>query len=156
LETLALRAALAVAEALEALGLPGTGLKWPNDLVVEGRKLAGILIELQGEWGGAQQAIVGDRPRRTALAAALLDHLCATLERLERGEDDGWRARWRAREQYRGEVVRLLQDGGELIGVHRGVAEDGALLLEQDGRLRRCYAGEMSLRPAHADPETRP
>jgi len=184
LETLALRAALAVAEALEALGLPGIGLKWPNDLVVEGRKLAGILIELQGEWGGAQQAIVGvgvnvhlpaeaaraidrpwidlatlmgaDRPRRTALAAALLDHLCATLERLERGEDDGWRARWRTREQYRGEVVRLLQDGGELIGVHRGVAEDGALLLEQDGRLRRCYAGEMSLRPAHADPETRP
>ena len=184
LETLALRAALAVAEALEDLGLPGVGLKWPNDLVADGRKLAGILIELQGEWGGAQQAIVGvgvnvhlppeaartidrpwtdlatlmgpERPSRTALAAALLDRLCATLERLERSEDDDWRERWRARELYRGEPVRLLQEGGEIQGVYRGIAEDGALLLESDGRLRRCYAGEMSLRPAHADPETTP
>ncbi len=173
LETLALRSALVLAETLDALGLAGIGLKWPNDLLVNGRKLAGILIELSGEWGGPQHAIIGigvnchlpddspidqqwtdlqremgpRRPDRNRLAAALLERLGAMLDELQRGHPSPWRRRWARYELYRDRPVRLHQGPHAIYGIHRGVAEDGALLLERDGRLQRHYAGDVSLRP---------
>lgn len=59
LPALSLAVGVAVAESLRELGFVGIGLKWPNDLLVDGRKLGGILIEHRGEMGGACQVIVG-------------------------------------------------------------------------------------------------
>jgi BirA family transcriptional regulator, biotin operon repressor / biotin---[acetyl-CoA-carboxylase] ligase len=56
---LAPAAGLACAEALEALGVPGIGLKWPNDLMLAGGKLAGILVELRGESQGPATVAIG-------------------------------------------------------------------------------------------------
>ncbi|MGH8454860.1 MAG: bifunctional biotin--[acetyl-CoA-carboxylase] ligase/biotin operon repressor BirA [Nevskiales bacterium] len=50
---------VSLAEALAALGASGVGLKWPNDLLWQGRKLAGILIEHRGEGGGPARVVVG-------------------------------------------------------------------------------------------------
>src|SRR5690606_4226150 len=56
---LSLAAGTAVAEALRALGASGVQLKWPNDLVIGGRKLGGLLVEGSGEPAGAARAVVG-------------------------------------------------------------------------------------------------
>lgn len=84
---LSLAVAVAVAEALEAFGLTGIALKWPNDLLYAERKLGGILIEVSGDPQGASAAVIGiglnvrlpakladeiERPA-TDLAAAALD-----------------------------------------------------------------------------------
>jgi BirA family transcriptional regulator, biotin operon repressor / biotin---[acetyl-CoA-carboxylase] ligase len=56
---LGLAVGVAVAETLQALGVSGLGLKWPNDLLWQGRKLAGILIEHRGEGGGPARVVIG-------------------------------------------------------------------------------------------------
>ncbi len=178
LETLGLRTALALAEALDELGVRDVRLKWPNDLIVHDRKLAGILIELDSEWGGPHHAILGiglnvhlpenaarrldrpwtdlhrlmggDRPDRTRLAAAILDRLVILMERLQHGLDDDWQDHWLARDAHLGRPIRLLLDDREIIGIHRGIAADGALLVEHQGICRPYYSGEVSLRPAEA------
>ncbi len=178
LESLGLRSALAVAEALEALGTPTLRLKWPNDLIAHGRKLGGILIELDGEWGGAHQVVIGiglnvhlppqaargidrpwidlhtlmgeQRPDRTRLAAAILERLLTLLEQMQHGIDDDWQRRWHSRDTHLGQPVRLLSERGEIHGVHRGIAPDGALLVEHHGICRPYYSGEISLRTPKA------
>jgi len=59
LTALPLAMAVALARVIDAAGLPEVGIKWPNDLHLEGRKLAGILMETRGEAGGACRVVVG-------------------------------------------------------------------------------------------------
>lgn len=59
LTTLPLAIAVCAAGALERAGLRGHGIKWPNDILVGGRKLAGILVETQASGAGAIQAVIG-------------------------------------------------------------------------------------------------
>lgn len=59
LSALSLAVGVACAEALETLGIRSVRLKWPNDLLVDGRKLGGILIEHRGEAGGACRVVIG-------------------------------------------------------------------------------------------------
>lgn len=56
---LSLAVGVAVVKALRRLGAEGVGLKWPNDLIWQGRKLGGILIEMRGESGGPSQVVIG-------------------------------------------------------------------------------------------------
>lgn len=59
LTALPLAMAVTLARVVEAAGLPEVGIKWPNDLHVEGKKLAGILMETRGEAGGSCRVVVG-------------------------------------------------------------------------------------------------
>ncbi|CAG9175729.1 biotin--[acetyl-CoA-carboxylase] ligase [Cupriavidus pampae] len=185
---LSLAVGLAVAEALDdCMGADSTSpatpvrLKWPNDLQVDGRKLAGILIETVPAGTGRVWAVVGiginlvrDAATEAALGralagveevlpgfdvrhdatrvfAAVLNRLAAMREVFVAEGLAPMTARWSARDAFRDEPVRLLQDGRLIAeGLARGVDDEGHLLLETDAGLQRVTSGEVSLRGAQA------
>lgn len=165
---LSLATGLAVVQALEKLGAGGTALKWPNDVLKDGRKLAGILVELVP--GQTHVAVIGiglnlrlpaalpaevraiaaalDLPVDVHhLLAALLVELRAVLDTFAVAGFAGVRAAWLARHAFQDAPVRLLADfAPPRDGLCRGVDTDGALLLEANGRVERILSGEVSLR----------
>ncbi len=167
---LSLAVGLAVARALAKLGAGEAALKWPNDLLKDGRKLGGILVELVS--GAPHAAVIGiglnlrlpaampEELRRQSAAldaavapdrllAAILQELLAVLESFAARGFAALRDEWRAHHAYENQPVRLLSDfTPPRAGICRGVADDGALLLETDGRIERILSGELSLRPA--------
>lgn len=164
---------LAVHRALD--GLCGFGksldIKWPNDLLLDGAKLCGILVEstLVGDRLGplavgfginvghvAFPPDVGRRAISLVLATgrewdrrdvllAVLRELDRTLGILHAGGFDEIGADWCARSAFvRGRSVRFFEDGVERRGVTSGLAPDGALLVEEsEGRLRPVHGGEL-------------
>jgi len=173
---LPLAVAVAVARALERAGVAGIGVKWPNDLVHDWKKLGGILVETSGEMLGPTAAIVGvglnyrlggalarriDQPAtdlasccaappsRNALLAGLLAELVATLERFGREGFAAFRDDWKARHAYAGRLVTVLS-GDQPAQEARvlDVADDGALVVSAGGATRRLMSAEISLRPA--------
>ena len=167
-------AALGVAEAVERETALPVELKWPNDVLVGGRKACGILVELEGAAGRLAWAVLGWglnvnvdfsadpelRQRATSLAEAAgrpfprLPLLWACLERLEthyealqagRGEEV-W-AGWRARLNVLGREVEVAAPEGTISGVALDVGLDGALLVQRaDGRAERVLAGDVTVR----------
>jgi BirA family biotin operon repressor/biotin-[acetyl-CoA-carboxylase] ligase len=180
LSGLSLAVGVARIRALHALGMQQTKLKWPNDvLVAHGQapeKLAGILIELQGDMDGPSAAVIGvgvnlnlpeeirrqiDQPatdvRSLAPAAAnpnillgtILKHMADVLSEFERGGFDVLRDEWSAHHAYHHQAVRLIMpDGREVLGEVSGVASDGILLVKTPQGEQRFSAGEISLRGA--------
>ncbi|MBV2193614.1 MAG: biotin--[acetyl-CoA-carboxylase] ligase [Azonexus sp.] len=176
LDGLSLAVGVALARAFEALGIEDIRLKWPNDVLLRGRKLAGILIELVSSPRAAQgpAAIIGvginlrlpaalpDDIRAGAAALAetgvalpetnhLLAHLLAALQQqLANFSAAGFaplRAGWQQRHAYADRPVRLLDDvNPPREGICRGVDAQGALLLETAAGLQRVVSGEVSLR----------
>jgi BirA family biotin operon repressor/biotin-[acetyl-CoA-carboxylase] ligase len=171
---LSLAVGVALARGLRALAGPGIALKWPNDVVTPRGKLGGILIELAGDALGPGAAAIGiglnvrlserlresiDQPA-TDLEGEIdgtIDRnrlLAATLAELERAltvfASDGFmpfRTEWEAYHAHQGMTVTLtLPDGRNETGRARGVAEDGALVLETRSGTRRFHSGEVSLR----------
>jgi BirA family biotin operon repressor/biotin-[acetyl-CoA-carboxylase] ligase len=173
---LSLAVAVALARALEGAGVRGVGVKWPNDLVCDWKKLGGILVETSGEMLGPTVAVVGvglnyrlgepllaridqpatdvascagTLPSRNALLAALLAELVATLERFGREGFAAFRDDWRARHAYAGRLVTVLE--GEAPSREAqvlDVADDGALLVTSGTGTSRLTSAEISLRPA--------
>lgn len=169
---LSLAVGVALARALEAQGVSGITLKWPNDVLLAGRKLAGVLIELVPGFG-ANAAIIGiglnlrlpadfpvERipaadlrqvmpvlPPRNVLLARLLLELEASLVAFGRLGFTAFRESWLARCAHLDTAVRLVSDAGSSDGVCRGVDADGALLLESAAGIQRLVSGDVSLRP---------
>ena len=149
-ERLALVGAVAAAEAAEsALGAP-VGVKWPNDIVIGGRKLAGVLIErsagrvLMGiGLNVAQQAFAGElAPRATSLAMLgarvdRLDVLCALVTALDRAlgaGDDDLLAQFHARDALRGTRALFSTPAGPVEGEVLSVDPMRGLRVRSDGR----------------------
>ena len=164
-QRLPILAGLALARALEGRFGLKTAVKWPNDLLHGGRKLAGILCEARARPGGPTQVLVGigvncnqlSFPRelkgracclRELLGAevALPELLAAVLAAIHAAlGDGGWREALEARLHGLG-CPAVLRDGGRAVrGIVRGVAEDGALLLESGGRVGSFYNGELAI-----------
>jgi len=172
---LSLAVAVGAAKALERLGTHGVGVKWPNDLYCEGRKLGGILIESSGDALGPSAVIVGiginvrlgtqthERigvpatdiashseavPSRTAVFVESLDSIAEVLARFSREGFEPFRKEWLERHAWQGRRVALSQAGRRVAeGKVVGIAEDGALMLASVDGIERFHNGELSLRP---------
>lgn len=172
---LSLVAGIAAAEAMRALGVAACGLKWPNDLWVEGRKLGGLLVEGAGEAGGPARAVIGlginvrmpaaqaagidqpwtdlrgclqPLPSRNVVVAAVLERLLPALDCFATQGLAPFLPRWQALDLLAGAPVQVHVGSGTAVeGVAEGIAADGALCVRVDGQLRQVHAGEVSVRP---------
>lgn len=176
LSGLSLAVGVALLRALREAGVADALLKWPNDVLHQYRKLAGILIELQGDMLGPSVAVIGIGlnlrlpekvrgqigqavadmhgisgrvPDRNRMLAGLLSHLADVLQEFEAQGFAALRQEWLASHAYQGKAVRLsLPDGSLREGRLLGVAEDGALLLQTGAGRQRFTCGDISLRGA--------
>ena len=174
LSGLSLAVGVALMRALNSLGVNDAQLKWPNDVLVHGKKLAGILIELQGDLEGPSAAVIGvgvnlnlpknvlnsiDQPaidlvnvstksiNQSELLGVILKHLTDVLSTFESHGFIGLRDEWLRYHAYQNKPVRmLLPNGTDVQGVVKSVADDGILLVETALGLQRFSAGEISLR----------
>ena len=174
LSGLSLAVGVALIRALNSLGVSQAQLKWPNDILVEGNKLAGILIELQGDLEGPSAAVIGvgvnlnlpnnvlqsiDQPaidlanvsakaiNQSELLGTILKHLADVLSSFETHGFIGLRDEWLRYHAYENKPVRMLLPNGTAInGTVKSVADDGILLVETALGLQRFSAGEISLR----------
>ncbi|NMG73577.1 biotin--[acetyl-CoA-carboxylase] ligase [Aromatoleum diolicum] len=172
---LSLVAGLAVVRALEKLGVSGLQLKWPNDVLVNGHKLAGILVELLPGRGRTPAAVVGigvnlqlpadaqiadqpgvtdlghhvsPLPERNQLLAQLLAELHALFDTYAAAGFAALRGAWQQRNAFADLPVRITGEVQEIAGICAGVDDDGALLIRTDTALVRILSGEVSLRSA--------
>ena len=180
LGALSLVVGLAVRDALLEYGLKDIELKWPNDVLMQGAKLAGILIELAqpnrpaevvigiGVNVGCRQAVVPrveqavadvtdqvERPSRNRLLGGLVNHVVAVCRRFDAEGFVPFRDRWDAAHHYHGRAVTLTLPGtsgpGDAVsGTVVGVASNGALRIASAAGVREYIAGEVSLRSAGA------
>lgn len=176
LEGLSLAVGVAIAEALESCDIEGVSLKWPNDLLHNGAKLGGILIEMTGDASGVCQVVVGvginvnmpveqaraidqawtdlasihagAMPSRNDVLAALLNHLLPLLAHWDETGFASWRERWVARDAFADAAVSVIMGEKIVTGVAKGVDERGALLLETSAGIQSFLGGEISLRGA--------
>ena len=176
---LSLVVGLALARALEDLGVSGVQLKWPNDVLVHGDKLAGILIDLLPSRGRPPAAVIGiglnlhlpadaeipgqtgvtdlaraleaTPPARAAILAAILGELHRLLDTYATAGFPALRTAWAQRNAFADLPVRITGESESVHGICAGVDEDGALLLRTETGLRRILAGDVSLRPLTGD-----
>ncbi len=171
LSGLPLAIGVALGDALGRLGVQ-VQLKWPNDVLKDGGKLAGILVETQSAAGGGTWVVIGiglnlimpdeveallgrsaagapwlARMERDVLVAALLDALAESLRLFARLGFAAFSARWNLRHAWQGRTVVVLDNGQVLQeGLAAGVDDAGRLLLDTaDGR-STVLAGDVSLR----------
>ncbi len=149
-------------------------MKWPNDLYLLDRKLAGILVELTGKTGDAAQIVIGAGINmsmrrveenvvnqgwinlqeaginidRNTLAARLIRELRAALILFEQEGLVPYLSRWKALDNFINRPVKLIIGDKEIFGISRGIDAQGALLLEQNGEIKPWMGGEISLRSA--------
>jgi len=174
---LSLAAGVAVLRALRAQGIEDAALKWPNDIVWKGRKLAGLLIDVRGEAAGPMLAVVGlglnvqldararariDQPcvdlaeisgrvpDRNRLVAQLVRELAMALREFERAGFAAFRDEWQRHHYFASKRVGLTRtDAPTLYGTVVGVDDQGALLLrDAHGRVQAFHSGEISVRLA--------
>lgn len=170
---LPLAVGVALAEALRVFGVPAQ-LKWPNDLLRDGAKMAGILIETaaDGERGQATWAVIGiglnlavppqleaelqraigaapelqKQPRETVLAV-ITSALVDALVEFELRGFGAFVERWQALHAYAGQPVRILDNGRTVHeGMAAGVDMMGRFLLDTDAGQVAVLAGDLSLR----------
>jgi len=165
---------IVMAEVLRDLGADQVRVKWPNDLYLQDRKLAGILVELTGKTGDAAQIVVGAgvnlmmrkaqaedisqswinlqeagvRIDRNMLAIRLVTELHTALKCFEQEGLAPFLSRWEKLDNFINRPVKLIIGEREIIGISRGIDAQGALLLEQDGVIKPWVGGEISLRSA--------
>ncbi|MBQ4774114.1 bifunctional biotin--[acetyl-CoA-carboxylase] ligase/biotin operon repressor BirA [Pectobacterium versatile] len=165
---------IVMAEVLHKLGADGVRVKWPNDLYLKDRKLAGILVELTGKTGDAANLVIGAginlqmrepapdtinqgwinlqeagiEINRNTLASTLISELRSALVIFELQGLEPFISRWEKLDNYFNRPVRLIIGNREIHGIDRGIDRQGALLLENDGLITPYIGGEISLRGA--------
>ena len=148
-------------------------LKWPNDVLVKNKKIAGILVEVDGALEGPLRVVVGlglnvttehettepnghnwtsvraqseRNASRTDVALNVMSGLLLALHEFERLGFRAFRQRWIALDAYAGMPVQITSHEHSHTGLNRGVDENGALVLDVDGVLHTISSGEVSLR----------
>lgn len=166
-------AALAVSDAIKTLYDTKVELKWPNDIYFNGVKLAGILIDLEGQTMEPCHCVIGiglninmpsksaalvDQPwtdlssaigveiDRNILAANIILALTKRLETHSQSGINSMITQWQAQDFYINKPVSLITGDKAIRGICRGINNQGALLLEVNGKVGPIYGGEVSLR----------
>ena len=165
--------ALSASDALERIGMEGHTIKWPNDLVLEQRKLGGCLVELQGDVSGSCIAVMGiginvsmsaapleaeriDQPwtdvstkipgvSRNQLAGRLLNALLINLEQYAREGFGPFVQRWTQRDGLAGREIELRRESGSVTGTACGISPRGGLMLQTAQGLKEYLAGDSAL-----------
>lgn len=172
LSGLSLVVGIALAQALADVGVRGIGLKWPNDVLAGARKLAGILVELGGEFLGPCHAVIGigvnvrlphdldvgqpsvdlaslgdgQPPSRNVLIARLLDRLVPALDRFEREGFAPFQSEFARHDLLVGRSVRVHTSAGVNEGIADGVDERGALRVRHARAVATYDSAEVSVR----------
>lgn len=169
---LSLVVGVALLRALEASGIGGVQLKWPNDLMTAAGKLGGILLEARGDMMGPCSVVIGvginyhlpfelatridqaasalDQlgiaiPARNPLFAAILCQLVLALDQFTQHGFAPFRAEWESHHAYQNQAVTLnLPDGSQCQGMARGVNDTGELCIETAQGIRVWHSGEIS------------
>jgi BirA family biotin operon repressor/biotin-[acetyl-CoA-carboxylase] ligase len=164
--------AMATARALSRAGLRGHRVKWPNDLLLDGRKLCGCLVEMQGESQGPCHAVLGvginvhmpaggetagiDQPwtdlhsqlpgfSRSNLAALLLEELIVQLVLFNDQGFAPFKYIWEAWDGLYGQTISVNSGNNPVNGVASGIDDSGALLLDTGTQMLKLHSGEVSL-----------
>ncbi len=177
LGALSLVVGIAVRTALIDFGVSDIELKWPNDVLLDGRKLAGILIELVRGRAPVEVVIgigvnvgcegivapridrsIADvaecvpRPSRNGLLALVINHVAAALRRFEAAGFEPFRDEWEQAHRYQGMPVVItsaVEDASEAVsGTVLGVGEDGSLRVQTADGIRDFNSGELAFREA--------
>lgn len=174
LSGISLASGVALADALAGLGVQGLALKWPNDLYLAGRKLAGLLVEASGEANGPTRVVIGvglnlalpaecadqidqpwtdltqqlgDCPPRNRIASAVLSGLLAAVQQYTEHGLAPFLGRWQSYDLYGGQSVQIQLGEQVITGRYVGLNADGNLLLDTADGPRTFAGGEVSLRP---------
>lgn len=163
---------VAVCEALQSKGLQGHGLKWPNDILVQQKKLAGILVETSGS---LQHVVIGiglnmssqhqdtinqpwcslddvmsAPPLREDLIVAILDRLIEKLSQLDSLAFMTFKQQWNVWDITFNQPVIIIESkssNSRINGTARGIDQQGCIFIQlDDGTLQRYFSGEVSLR----------
>jgi BirA family transcriptional regulator, biotin operon repressor / biotin---[acetyl-CoA-carboxylase] ligase len=166
-----LAAGVAVCDAVNKTGVRSS-IKWPNDLLIGGKKVAGILAETSTRGDRLEALVVGigvnlntpafppeladlatsirierggDAVDREAFLATLLAELDRWIDAFTAGGPRAIAAAWRERSEILGKRLRVTVDGQKIEGVARELDDDGALCLTgDDGRTWRVLSGEIA------------
>lgn len=177
LGALGLVVGVCVLGALREAGLEEARIKWPNDIVVDGRKLGGILIELRAESTGPACVVIGiglnvalgatlldtvaktgvaatdlltaglTQPSRNAVAAALVAQVIRGLLVFEQEGLKPFAEEWRAADALRGRQIDVHTLEGVARGLARGIDLHGALVVETPNGVKRFISGDVTVRP---------
>jgi BirA family biotin operon repressor/biotin-[acetyl-CoA-carboxylase] ligase len=166
--------ALAACNALAWAGLANHRVKWPNDVLLGGRKLGGCLVDVQGDASGPCHAVMGvglnlympaglpeagaiDQPwtdlaaalpglSRNRLAGLLLQALLEKTGQFASQGFESLQAEWQARDGLVGQQVELSHASGTIRGRVLGISDRGALRLQLSSGTGEYTAGEVSIR----------
>ncbi len=158
--------AIGAAEGLASLGVP-VGLKWPNDLVVDGRKLGGVLVEMAAEADRVEWVVVGcgvnvapvaacgvawvrehvPDAAVAAVAAAIADGMAGAYARYRAGALDVV-AEFARLDTLAGQQIAVRDVSGAVVaeGIARGIVPDGRLVVQTAQGVVEVMAGEVTLR----------
>lgn len=181
LSGLSLAIGVAVIKALEIHGIVGAGLKWPNDIYWQQRKLGGILVEVSGEADGPCHAVIGlglnlylanqhgskieqcwvdisailgesQQVSRNQLVATLIEQLLAVTSSYTSSSFALYRDEWRQFDCMQGKQVSLFMGHTKIDGTVLGINDDGLLLLQTaTGATQSFASGEVSFRSYATD-----
>ena len=176
LAIISLAAGVAVIRTLREFEITDAGLKWPNDIFWQGRKLGGTLLEMRGESAGPCDVVLGvgvnfsfpkveteiinqpwvdlasikqPLPSRNIFAATLISEIVRILDGFDEKNVPGIIAEWRQYDCMKGRKVTLLLPGQSVIGQVIGIDDNGSLLMSINDRVSRFSSGEISLRSRH-------
>ncbi len=169
---LSLAIGVAVVRALEAQGYHGLSLKWPNDIYMSRRKLAGILVEMSAAVGGLCHLVIGiginlhlsdeiisllDQPcahlaeqpimvDRNRLSAAVIRELRNALVLFEQQGLSAFLTEWNRLDMFMQQPVKVLLGEQVIQGIYCGIDTEGNMLLQDMDGVRKFVGGEISLR----------
>ncbi len=174
---LSLTIGLAAAKVLESHGVKSIGLKWPNDIMVSGKKLAGILIEGTSGADGSFKAVIGaginllssplidessfeasSADRHSDIPISRNDIVCDLIASFRKtlgefsGEFSAFRDEWNSKDVYSGKEVTLSDKHSGVIiatGIERGIGNLGEIIIEDANGVKTYHAGHLTLAKQH-------
>ncbi|KAA1162680.1 bifunctional biotin--[acetyl-CoA-carboxylase] ligase/biotin operon repressor BirA [Pseudoalteromonas fuliginea] len=165
---------LAVYDAIKALYQVDVELKWPNDIYINKQKLAGVLVELDGQPQGPCQLVIGiginlqmpesfsqhidqawtdlnqhtQKLDKNQLVASLTYHLEQRLAQYRQTGLQAMYEQWNSLNAFAGDYVELNTGHRSWRGICEGIDPQGGIRIRQDGEVKSYYGGEVSLRKA--------